>query len=89
MTEPDILDLAIHALKELQSASWQKLGDPLLTTFERCELRNHLKQTDGELRRYLELMSERVRFQTPAAEDVGPCATGRGALVPGLNVAAK
>jgi hypothetical protein len=71
MTEPDILDRAIHALKELQRVSWQKLADPLLTTFERRELRNHLKQSDGELRHYLELMSERVRFRTPVVEDVG------------------
>jgi hypothetical protein len=71
MTEPDILDRNIQALKELQRAAWQDLTDPLLTTFERREIRNQIKQSDGELRHYLGMMSERVRFRARPAEDVG------------------
>jgi hypothetical protein len=71
MTEPDILDRNIQALKELQRAAWQHLTDPLLTTFERREIRNQIKQSDGELRHYLGMMSERVRFRARPAEDVG------------------
>jgi hypothetical protein len=63
MTEPDNLDRNIQALKELQSVAWQQLADPLLTTFERREIRNQIKQSEGELRHYLEMMSERVRFR--------------------------
>ena len=63
MNEPDNLDRNIQALKELQSVAWQQLADPLLTTFERREIRNQIKQSEGELRHYLEMMSERVRFR--------------------------
>jgi hypothetical protein len=71
MSEPDILERNIHALKELQRAAWQQLAHPSLTTFERREVRNRIKQSDGELRYYLELMAERLRFPPQPAEDVG------------------
>jgi hypothetical protein len=45
------------------------LRNPLLTAFERCE--NHIKESDGELRRCLAMMSERLRFRSRAVEDVG------------------
>jgi hypothetical protein len=38
--------------------------------FERRELRNQLKQSNSELRCYLDMMSERVRFQVRAVEDI-------------------
>jgi hypothetical protein len=71
MTEPDILSRKIHGLKEWQSVAWQRVADPLLTAFERREIRNHIKESDGELRRCLAMMSERLRFRSRAVEDVG------------------
>jgi hypothetical protein len=43
----------------------------LLTAFERREIRNHIKESDEELRRYLAMMSDRLRFRARAVEDVG------------------
>jgi hypothetical protein len=69
MTEPDVLSRNIRALKELQRAAWQHLADPALTTFERRETRNQLKQSGAELRSYLEMMSERMRFRPRPVEE--------------------
>lgn len=75
MTEPDILDHNIQALKELQRAAWRQLADPVLTTFERREIRNQIKQSNGELRNYLGMMSERIRFRPKPAENAGDSLT--------------
>jgi hypothetical protein len=71
MTEPDILSRKIHDLTQWQRVAWRRIADPMLTAFERREVRNHLKESDGELRRCLAMMSERLRFQARATEDVG------------------
>jgi hypothetical protein len=68
MTEPDILSRNIETLKERQRAAWQHLSDPALTAFERRETRNQIKQSGTELRSYLEMMSERLRFRPPPTE---------------------
>jgi hypothetical protein len=71
MTEADNLSRNIQVLKELQRAAWNHLADPALTTFERRETRNQLKQTGAELRSCLEMMSERMRFRPrPVQEGV-------------------
>jgi hypothetical protein len=62
MSEADILSRNVHALKELQRVAWRNLADPALTIFERREIRNEIKQSDAELRSYLEMMSDRSRF---------------------------
>jgi hypothetical protein len=71
MTEPDIVSRKIQELKDWQAVAWRRIADPLLTAFERREIRNHIKQSDEELRRYLAMMSDRLRFQVRAVEDVG------------------
>jgi hypothetical protein len=71
MTDPDVLSRKIHELKEWQRVAWRRVADPLLTAFERREIRNHIKESDGELRRYLAMMPERLRFRARAVEDVG------------------
>jgi hypothetical protein len=71
MTEPDVLSGKIHELKEWQRVAWRRIADPTLTTFERREVRNHIKESDEELRRCLAMVSERFRFQTRAKEEVG------------------
>jgi len=71
MTEPDVLSRKIHEFKEWQRVAWRRVADPVLTVFERREIRNHIKASDEELRRYLVMMSERLRFQACAVEHVG------------------
>ena len=71
MTEPDILSRKIKELTEWQRVAWRRVADPSVTQFERREIRNHIKESDGELRRYLAMMSDRLRFQARAVEDVG------------------
>jgi len=72
MTEPDTLDHTIRALKQTQRMAWQQLADPTLTTFARRELRNEIKQSGAELRAYLQMVSERTRFQTRSMEGPAP-----------------
>ena len=71
MIEPDILSQKIYELKDLQTLAWRRVADPLVTAFERREIRNHIKDSDAELRRCLGMMSDRLRFQARAVEDVG------------------
>ena len=71
MTEPDILGRKIHELKDWQTAAWRRVADPLLTAFERREIRNHIKESNVELRRCLGIMSDRLRFQTSPVENIG------------------
>jgi len=71
MTEPDILSRKIRELRDWQTVAWRRVADPLLTAFERREIRNHIKESDGELRGHLAMMSERLRFRARAVEDVG------------------
>jgi hypothetical protein len=71
MTEPDTLSLKITELKEWQTVAWRRIAGPAVTPFERREIRNHLKESDGELRRCLAMMSDRLRFQAHQVEDVG------------------
>ena len=71
MTEPDALSRKISELQEWQSVAWRRVADPSVTEFERREIRNHLQESNGELRYYLRMKSERLRFQARAVEDVG------------------
>jgi hypothetical protein len=71
VTEADILSRKIQELKDLQTVAWRRVADPLITAFERREIRNHIRESDEELRRCLGMMSDRLRFQARAVEDVG------------------
>ncbi len=71
MTEPDDLSREINALKVLQRDAWRELASPSLTTFDRRELRNRVKQSEPELRTCLKMMSERLRFRPRPVEEVG------------------
>jgi hypothetical protein len=44
-----------------QAVAWRPVADPDVTTFERREIRNHVKTCDDELRRCLAMMAERFR----------------------------
>jgi hypothetical protein len=71
MTEPDILSRKINELKNWQTLAWRRIADPLITAFERREIRNHIKESEEELRRCLAMMSDRFRFRVCDVEDVG------------------
>jgi hypothetical protein len=60
MTDPDLLSRDIHALKELQRVAWSQLASPSLTNFDRREIRNRIRQSEIDLRNYLEMRSERT-----------------------------
>jgi hypothetical protein len=61
MTESDVLERSIREHQEWQRVAWLNLSRPSLTAFESRELRNQIKQSSGELRRYLDMRSERLR----------------------------
>jgi hypothetical protein len=42
-----------------------------MTAFERREMRNHIRESEAELRRCLAMMSERLRFRPRPVEQVG------------------
>jgi hypothetical protein len=71
MTEPDILSRKIKELMEWQRVAWRRVADPSVTQFERREIRNHIKESNEELRYYVGMRSERLRLQARAVEDVG------------------
>ena len=66
MTEPDNLSIKIRELMDWQTIAWRRIADPVVTTFERREMRNHLKACEEELRRCLAIMSERLRARGSA-----------------------
>jgi len=71
MTEPDALVRDIDAHKVLQREAWRELTSSALTTFDRREIRNRIRQSEAELRVSLQLMSERLRYRPRPAEEVG------------------
>jgi hypothetical protein len=70
MIEPDILSDKIRELMDWQTVAWRRIADPSVTLFERREIRNHLKESDAELRRCLAMVSERLRFRLRSPEKV-------------------
>jgi hypothetical protein len=71
MIEADPLNRKIGELKQWQTVAWRRIADPLLTPFERREIRNHLRESDLALRYYLTMMSERLRFHPRSVANVG------------------
>ena len=71
MVEADNLQRKIDDLKNWQTLAWHRIADPEVTNFERREIRNHLKDSDVELKRCLNMMSERLRFQARSVGKVG------------------
>lgn len=69
----DTLDDDLLALREWLSGAWRRLSDPSLTSFERRELRNYMKQADDALRAGLKRIVDRSRARREA-EKVAPAA---------------
>jgi hypothetical protein len=53
-----------------QQAAWRELASPSLTTFDRREIRNRIRQGEVELRNHLRVRTDRFRFQ-PRPIEVG------------------
>jgi hypothetical protein len=64
MTEPNFLIRKVDELKEWQRVAWRWVADPSVTEFERREIRNHIKESDEQLRFYLGMVCERHRLQS-------------------------
>jgi hypothetical protein len=63
MIEPDVLSRDIDALMTEQREAWRELALPTLTTFDRREIRNRIRQGEVELRDHLKIRTDRLRFR--------------------------
>jgi hypothetical protein len=70
MDHPAVLVGKIHELQEEQRVAWRQLAESSLTAFERREVRNRLRQSNDELRHYLELLSERLRIRERSSQEI-------------------
>jgi hypothetical protein len=69
MTELDVLDRNIKALKELLRAAWRDLAFAELTSYERREMRNQMNRAAADLRFYLQAFeTEADRLRKLSAE---------------------
>ncbi len=70
MIETDVLSNEIAALLAQQREAWRELASPQLTQFDRREIRNRIRQSEVELRDFLKMRTERLRFRPRSAEPV-------------------
>jgi hypothetical protein len=68
MTEPDVLSGEIGVLMALQRNAWRELASPELTQFDRREIRNRIRQSEIDLRYFLNMRTESLRFQPRSLE---------------------
>jgi hypothetical protein len=61
--EPDVLSRDIDALMVEQREAWCELARQTLTTFDRREIRNRIRHGETELREYLKMRTDRLRFR--------------------------
>jgi len=64
----DVLSRDIDALMAEQREAWCELARPTLTTFDRREIRNRIRQGETVLRDYLKTRTERFRFRPQPVE---------------------
>jgi hypothetical protein len=69
MIETDVLSNEITALMAQQRDAWRELASPELTQFDRRELRNRIRQSEVELRDFLKMRGERLRFRPRRVEE--------------------
>ena len=62
MIETDVLSHEITARLAQQREAWRELAKPELTQFDRREIRNRIRQGEIELRDFLKIRTERLRF---------------------------
>ena len=73
MIDLDILSGEIDALMAQQREAWRELASAGLTTFDRREIRNRIKQGELELRGHLSARTERLRVRLRPVEVVPDC----------------
>ena len=68
MTDPNVLSSEITSLMAQQQVAWRQLASPSLTQFDRRELRNRIRQGELELRDFLRVRTEQLRFRPRVVE---------------------
>lgn len=68
MIETDVLSHEITVRLAQQREAWHELAKPELTQFDRREIRNRIRQSEAELRDFLKMRTERLRFRPRVAE---------------------
>ena len=68
MIELDVLSHEIDSLMAQQRDAWRELASPTLTTFDRCEIRNRIRDSGIELRTHLKMRTDRLRFRPREVE---------------------
>jgi hypothetical protein len=63
---PEIVDQDLDALKRWVGKAWRQLGDPSLTSFDRREMRNYMKEAEIALRAGLERIAKREKIRREA-----------------------
>jgi hypothetical protein len=71
MSDAEVLAHEIEALSAIQREAWRELARPTLTTFDRREIRNRIRQADADLRDLLEIRTERLRLRPRPANLAG------------------
>ena len=71
MIETDVLSHEIGVLMAQQREAWRELASPGLTTFDRREIRNRIKQGELQLRDHLTVQTERLRPKSRPLEPIG------------------
>lgn len=68
MIETDVLSHEITFRLAQQREAWRELAKPELTQFDRREIRNRIRQGEVELRDFLKMRTERLRFRPRVVE---------------------
>jgi len=71
LNDAEALAHEIEVLAAIQRDAWRELGSPTLTSFDRREIRNRIRQAETDLRYFLQIRTERLRFRPRPAEPVG------------------
>jgi hypothetical protein len=69
MTELEVLARNIHALKELLRVAWRDLANAHLSSFERREARNQIKEYSAQLRCHFQLLEAERSRAPPGSVD--------------------
>jgi hypothetical protein len=75
MSDAEALAHEIEALTAIQRDAWRELASPALTAFDRREIRNRIRQSEVDLRYFLQIRTERLRFRPRPAEPVNDSLT--------------
>jgi hypothetical protein len=70
MSDAEALAHEIEALTAIQRNAWRELASPTLTTFDRREIRNRIRQAEVDLRHFLSIRTERLRSRRQPVEPV-------------------